>query len=182
MVIQMTPQECAARGSALARAARQNPAKPVTYYPGWSVADLVAHTDLVQRWVLGIARSRATEGGPLKEYEDRDPMRLLAWFEEGLEALSRELEGADSNESVWSFDDQTVGFWQRRSHPPLGRAEWVRRPSADRVPSCRHRDTREPSHPRRPTHAQNRGGRARRVRCAPLRRWPRRLARGAAPR
>jgi uncharacterized protein (TIGR03083 family) len=118
MVIQMTPQECVTavrrEGGALARAARQDPARPVPYYPGWSLADLVAHTGAVHRWALGIVRSRATEGGPREEYEDRDPMPLLAWFEDGLEELSRELEGADPNEPVWSFADQTAGFWQRR--------------------------------------------------------------------
>jgi uncharacterized protein (TIGR03083 family) len=118
MVTQMAPQEYVAavrrEGGALAHAARQDPARPVPYYPGWSVADLVAHTGSVHRWALEIVRSRATEGGPREEYEGRDPIRLLAWFEEGLEELSRELEKADSSEPVWSFADQTVGFWQRR--------------------------------------------------------------------
>ena len=118
MVTQMTAQECVAavrrEGGALAHAARRDLARPVPYYPGWSVADLVAHTGEVHRWALEIVRTRATEGGPLNEYQDRDPIRLLAWFEGGLETLARELEGADSNEPVWSFADQTVGFWQRR--------------------------------------------------------------------
>ena len=115
----LTPQEYIAalrrEGGALAQAARQDPTRPVPYYPGWSVADLVAHTGAVHRWVLGIVRSRATERVPREPYEDRDPLRLLAWFEEGLAALAGELRAADPSEPVWSFGaDQTVGFWQRR--------------------------------------------------------------------
>ncbi len=119
MVIPMTSQECVTalrrEGGALAQAARQDPTRPVPYYPGWSEADLVAHTGAVHRWVLGIVRSRATERVPREPYEDRDPLRLLAWFEEGLAALAGELGAADPGEPVWSFGaDQTVGFWQRR--------------------------------------------------------------------
>jgi uncharacterized protein (TIGR03083 family) len=119
MVIQMTSQECIAalrrEGGALADAARQDPTRPVPYYPGWSVADLVAHTGAVHRWVLEIVRSRATERLPREAYQYRDPVRLLAWFEEGLATLAGELGGTDPSEPVWSFGaDQTVGFWQRR--------------------------------------------------------------------
>ena len=115
----LTPQEYIAalrrEGGALAQAARQDPARPVPYYAGWNVADLVAHTGAVHRWVLGIVRSRATEQVPREPYEDRDPLRLLAWFAEGLAALAGELRAADPSEPVWSFGaDQTVGFWQRR--------------------------------------------------------------------
>lgn len=65
MGIQMTSGECVAalrrEGLALAQAARQDPARPVPFYPGWSVADLVAHTGAIHRWVLQIVRSRATQ-------------------------------------------------------------------------------------------------------------------------
>lgn len=119
MAVELAPEECVAalrrEGLALAQAARQDPARPVPFHPGWSVADLVAHTGAVHRWVLGIVRSRATERMPREPYADRDPERLLAWFEEGLATLAGELEGADPSEPVWSFGaDQTVGFWQRR--------------------------------------------------------------------
>jgi len=102
-------------GGALAHVARQDPTRPVPYYPGWSIADLLAHTGAVHRWVLGIVRSRATESMPREPHADRDPVRLLAWFEEGLATLAGELGGTDPSETVWSFGaDQTVGFWQRR--------------------------------------------------------------------
>lgn len=121
MVIRMTPQEYVAallrEGSALARAARRDPARqvPYSYYPGWSVADLVAHTGAIHRWVLEIVRERATERGRRQPFEERDPARLFAWFEAGLAALASELGSADPDEPVWSFgDEQTVGFWQRR--------------------------------------------------------------------
>jgi len=119
MVIQMTTEEYIAalrrEGGALAHVARQDPTRPVPYYPGWSIADLLAHTGAVHRWVLGIVRSRATESMPREPHADRDPVRLLAWFEEGLATLAGELGGTDPSETVWSFGaDQTVGFWQRR--------------------------------------------------------------------
>jgi uncharacterized protein (TIGR03083 family) len=119
MVIQMTPQECVTavcrEGDALARAAREDLGRPVPYYPEWSVADLVAHTGGIHRWVLGIVRSRAMAPQPRQPYEERDPVRLLAWFEEGLADLTSELEAADPAEPVWTFaQDRSIGFWQRR--------------------------------------------------------------------
>ena len=117
MDIQTTQEYVAAmrrEGLALVRAARQDPARPVPFYPGWSIADLVAHTGAVHRWALRLVRSRATKGGPRKEYEERDPVRLVAWFEEGLESLATELAGVDPNDAVWSPTDHTAGFWQSR--------------------------------------------------------------------
>jgi uncharacterized protein (TIGR03083 family) len=52
---------------------------------------------------------------PRQPYEERDPVRLLAWFEEGLADLTSELEAADPAEPVWTFaQDRSIGFWQRR--------------------------------------------------------------------
>lgn len=119
MDLEMTPRECVEallrEGGALARAALLDPSRPVPFYPEWSVADLVAHTGAVHRWVLGIVRTRATERVPRQAQDERDPVRLQAWFEDGLAALADELEGADPDVPVWSFGaDQTVRFWQRR--------------------------------------------------------------------
>ena len=95
MVIQLMPEECVAalrrEGGALVHAASQDLGRQVPYYPEWRVADLVAHTGAIHRWVLGIVRSRATERPAREPYEDRDPERLLAWFEEGLAVLASEL-------------------------------------------------------------------------------------------
>jgi uncharacterized protein (TIGR03083 family) len=115
----MTPREYVAalprEGRALARAARRDPVRRVPFYPEWSLADLVAHTGGIHRWVLQILRTRAMEPVRRQPYEERDPERLLAWFEEGLADLAGELEAPDPHEPVWSFGgDQTVGFWQRR--------------------------------------------------------------------
>ena len=136
MVIQMTSQECIAalrrEGGALAHAARQDPTRPVPYYPGWSVAELVAHTGAVHRWVLGIVRSRATERMPREPHEERDPVRLLAWFEEGLAALAGELEGRRSERAGVELRGGPNGgvlaapHGPRHGDPPLGRAERIR--------------------------------------------------------
>lgn len=119
MGIRMTPREYVAallrEGGALADAAREDPDRQVPNYPGWSVADLLAHTGGVHRWVLGIVRSHATEDAPRRVHKDRDQVRLLAWFEEGVAALASQLGAADPDEPVWSFTaDQTMGFWQCR--------------------------------------------------------------------
>jgi uncharacterized protein (TIGR03083 family) len=119
MVIQMTSQEHVAalprEGGALARAARRDPVRRVPFYPEWSLADLVAHTGGIHRWVLQILRTRAMVPVRRQPYEERDPERLLTWFEEGVADLAGELGAADPDELVWSFsEDQTVGFWQRR--------------------------------------------------------------------
>jgi uncharacterized protein (TIGR03083 family) len=119
MGTRLSPEECVAalrrEGGALAHAARGDPTRPVPFYPAWSIADLVAHTGAIHRWALGIVRSRAHERPRRQPVLERDPERLLAWFEEGLTALAGELADADPAAPVWSFgDDQTVGFWQAR--------------------------------------------------------------------
>jgi uncharacterized protein (TIGR03083 family) len=102
-------------GQGLLAAARQDLARAVPTYPGWSVADLVAHTGSVHRWVLGLLRSRATERPARIRQDERDPGRLLAWFEDGLGQLVAQLAADDPSTPVWSFGpQQTVGFWQSR--------------------------------------------------------------------
>ncbi len=82
--------------------------------PGWTVADLVAHTGVVHREKERIVRERI---------EDRPPAPaaapdagLVSWFEEGASRLVATLGEADPTTPVWTWfpADRSVGFWYRR--------------------------------------------------------------------
>ena len=83
--------------------------------PDWDVADLIAHTGRVHRWVTEIVTTRATERvsrvGILAPTTDD----LVPWFDEGVRDLVETLRATDPAEPVWSWSsEQTVGFWRRR--------------------------------------------------------------------
>ncbi len=114
----MTPRHLdliRAEGSALGRAARIDPTRPVPRYPGWSVADLVVHIGSVHRRTLRIVEERAQE--PVdRVYPDTDePDEVLAWYDDGLEALADAFEVTDKELEVWGLVPScNVGWWQRR--------------------------------------------------------------------
>jgi uncharacterized protein (TIGR03083 family) len=101
-------------GAALSAAARGHLDRPVPSCPGWSVADLVAHTGQVHRHKLRIVRDRLTsppEVGPAPGEVD-----LVQWYDDGLRQLLAVLSDTDPDTAVWSWfpPDQTAGFWRRR--------------------------------------------------------------------
>ncbi len=102
-------------GQALAVAAAAGPGRPVGSYPGWTVMDLVAHTGSVHRWVERLIASRALEAPQRHPEPERDPARLLEWFEAGLRGLVDTLRVTDPGLPVWTMaTDRTAGFWRRR--------------------------------------------------------------------
>ncbi len=104
-----------AEGAALGRAARIDPTRPVPRYPSWSVADLVVHVGSVHRRTLRIVEERAQE--PVdRVYPDTDePDEVLAWYDDGLDAMAEAFEVADSATEVWGLVPScSVGWWQRR--------------------------------------------------------------------
>lgn len=114
----MTPRHLElirAEGAALGRAARIDPTRPVPRYPGWSIADLVVHVGSVHRRTLRIVEERAQE--PVdRVYPDTDePDEVLAWYDDGLDAMAEAFEEADSATEVWGLVPScSVGWWQRR--------------------------------------------------------------------
>jgi uncharacterized protein (TIGR03083 family) len=102
-------------GTTLGRSARTDPTRPVPRYPGWSVADLVVHVGSVHRRTLRIVEERAQE--PVdRVYPDTDePDEVLAWYDDGLEAMADAFEASDLAMKVWGLVPScSVGWWQRR--------------------------------------------------------------------
>ena len=84
-------------------------------YPGWSIADLVVHVGSVHRRTLRIVEERAQE--PVdRVYPDTDePDEVLAWYDDGLDAMVDAFEASDSAMEVWGLVPAcNVGWWQRR--------------------------------------------------------------------
>jgi uncharacterized protein (TIGR03083 family) len=105
-----------ADASDLAAAARAGLDAPVPSCPGWSVADLVAHTGLVHRRVAERVRTRAMRRSLGVSIEAPPESELVGWFEDGVEELARVLADADPDGPVWnwSIGAQRAGFWPRR--------------------------------------------------------------------
>ncbi len=100
--------------AALAAAAAHGLRAAVPSCPGWTVADLVAHTGVVHREKERIVRERIIDGPPAPaEAPDAD---LVRWFVDGASRLVATLGDADPEEPVWTWfpGDRSVGFWYRR--------------------------------------------------------------------
>lgn len=88
--------------------------RAVPTYPGWSVADLVAHTGRIHRWGTRIVEARAT-ARPAQPDLARRPDDLIGWFRTGVTRVLDVLAAAPAAAPVWSFGaDRTVAFWRRR--------------------------------------------------------------------
>lgn len=83
--------------------------------PGWSVADLLAHVDFVQRRACHWVRVRATQRISAREMDlPRGPVDAPR-LEEGLEELLVTLRGSDPETPMWAWgEDQHVRYWARR--------------------------------------------------------------------
>ncbi len=103
-----------ADGERLAAAAELGLDAAVPSCPGWTVADLVAHTGVVHRHKEQIVREGWQDGEPGPVAAPSDD--LLAWYRQGLRELLDTLDAHDPSERVasWYPDDQSVGFWYRR--------------------------------------------------------------------
>lgn len=82
--------------------------------PGWTVADLVAHTGVVHRHKVQIVGEGWRDGQPAPV--DPPAAGVLDWYRGGLDELLDTLAAHDPAEPVatWYPDDQSVGFWYRR--------------------------------------------------------------------
>lgn len=92
---------------------------PVPGCPGWTLADLGAHVGSIYRFArTGLVERRGLEAkdpGPT----ERAPM--LAWFDDGADALLatlREIDARDGwGEPAWTMaPPATAAFWARRQH------------------------------------------------------------------
>ncbi len=102
-------------GVRLLDVARMDVTRPVPTYPGWTIADLLAHTGSVHRWVTQILRTGSHERIRRESQTDREAARLLDWFASGLEELVAALEETDPGLPLWTLTGAGgVGFWQQR--------------------------------------------------------------------
>lgn len=101
---------CAARGAGMAA--------PVPTCPGWSVADLLAHTAGVYRHKTHLLRSGAVERptGEAWRRPARPPGEAAAEFDEELAALVDALAAVDPATPSWTWGPAggTAAFWFRR--------------------------------------------------------------------
>jgi uncharacterized protein (TIGR03083 family) len=105
-----------ADSAALAAAARLGLDQPVPSCPGWSVADLVAHTGRVHRAVTRRLRELDMERRSASDIRLPPPSELADWFESGAEALAQVLEAANPDAPVWNWSvrPKLASFWWRR--------------------------------------------------------------------
>lgn len=107
-----------ADGAALAAAARQGIEARVPSCPDWKVADLVRHVGVLHRWVAEMVRTKAaarlSRDGITAPSADDD---VVAWFEDGVDALCAVLSAAADDEPVWNWSvtrPHRAAFWKRR--------------------------------------------------------------------
>ena len=84
--------------------------------PGWKVADLLAHTGRIHRWVTAIlVEGREVRGEHWSENEPPPENELLDWFAAGVDPLADALLASGPDVEVWTWTpDKTSGFWARR--------------------------------------------------------------------
>ncbi len=110
-------------GERLAELATGQLEVPVPQYPGWSMADLVAHTGAALGRTVLICRQLPQErvSSPRPEPDDD----VLPWFRHQLDQCLAELAGADLDATVWAFaSPPTLGFWQSRMVTEVGLHRW----------------------------------------------------------
>src|SRR4051812_19355169 len=106
-----------ADGAALTAAAAQNLDADVRGCPGWTVADLLAHTGQVHRYVTELVRTNSDKPVSRKDFPDPPAgAELVPWFDAGLGAVVAMLESADVDGFAWNWSghNQKVGWWPRR--------------------------------------------------------------------
>lgn len=86
--------------------------------PDWTAYDLVAHLGRHYRWVAANL-DRAPSDGPAPPRELESPpvgAAAIDWTGGAAEALARRLEAVDVTAPCWTWvEDQTAGFWARRT-------------------------------------------------------------------
>jgi uncharacterized protein (TIGR03083 family) len=110
-------------GRRLGGAVRRDPKRPVPQYPGWTLADLAAHTASIHGRTILICRELPAERISAPRLpEGADP---VGWYEETLEMMLDTLEQADPETTAWAFGPrQNLGFWERRMVIETGIHRW----------------------------------------------------------
>ena len=102
---------------------REDIARPVPQYPGWTMGGLLAHTGAILGRSSLICRDLLTERPQSpRPGEDDD---VADWFEERLNEVLAVFGECDPTASVWGFGPEpTVGFWHDRMLIEVGVHRW----------------------------------------------------------
>jgi uncharacterized protein (TIGR03083 family) len=110
-------------GRRLGQTARREPTRPVPQYPGWTLADLVAHTAAIHGRSAQICTELPTER--ISSPTLPEGAQVLDWYDETLDGLLNALTAADPVSPCWGFlPDSNVGFWERRMVVETGVHRW----------------------------------------------------------
>ena len=102
---------------AFARAAGRGFAPRVPGCPDWTVGDLVFHLGCVHRFHTAHLVRGVTTPPPERQEPDPPDEELLAWFEDGVDALLDALTRTDPDLPAWNWaphTPQVASFWSRR--------------------------------------------------------------------
>lgn len=90
--------------------------RPAPSCPGWTVADVVAHTSHVHRWVTGILRAPAGERFGWNDVEaPPGPDEVIAWFAAGAREVADTLAADDPERVVYTWAGKNpTRWWTRR--------------------------------------------------------------------
>jgi uncharacterized protein (TIGR03083 family) len=90
--------------------------RPVPSCPEWTLADLMRHIGIVQRWATNIVELGLDADIRRSDIETpTDPHDLAAWVLDGSEALATALERTPPDAKVWTFSGEgEASFWPRR--------------------------------------------------------------------
>lgn len=93
-----------------------DPRAPVASCPGWTIADLLGHLGVVQRF-HGRNVGRGVTDPPTDPRPTPPAEGLEGWFREGTDALVATLERVGADTPAWNFlgrQPLVSGFWHRR--------------------------------------------------------------------
>ncbi|MEV7964447.1 maleylpyruvate isomerase family mycothiol-dependent enzyme [Sphaerisporangium sp. NPDC088356] len=95
-----------------------DPAAKVPTCPGWTIAKLLKHVGITQRWAEYLVRHRVAERMSSREVPvtlPDDDTGYPAWLAAGGASLVATLREADPGTPMWSWGiDQHASFWSRR--------------------------------------------------------------------
>ncbi|MGF1617046.1 MAG: maleylpyruvate isomerase family mycothiol-dependent enzyme [Acidimicrobiia bacterium] len=110
-------------GKRILELGREDIARPVPQYPGWTMGGLLAHTGSVLGRTSLICRDLLMER-PRSPRPDEDD-DVADWFEERLDELLSVLSQCDTRAPVWGLvPEPTVGGWINRMVIEVGVHRW----------------------------------------------------------
>jgi uncharacterized protein (TIGR03083 family) len=93
-------------------------ATPVPTCPEWTLADLIEHTGIVERWAAEMVRRRSTERLDRRRLDvpvPDDRAQLPLWLADGAGDVAAAFRSSDPDAPMWAWGaDKHARFWPRR--------------------------------------------------------------------